>query len=158
KSGTHPLIDYELLARYGEGLIVLTGCIGGAVAVPLSRITGEDAEADAAEQARAQSDLEALIAAVGRENVYVELADHGPAAQERGLWALSEVAERNDLPVVVPKDSLVVADDEQEVHEAHMALGQKRTVTSEHRYRFAGEGQFFRTGAQMRARRPDDPR
>src|SRR5699024_9638614 len=63
KSGTHPLIDYELLARYGEGLIVLTGCIGGPVAGPLSRITGEVPEADAAEQARAQSNLEALIAA-----------------------------------------------------------------------------------------------
>src|SRR5699024_426438 len=36
--------------------------------------------------------------------------------------------------------------------------GQKRTVTSENRYRFAGQGQFFRTGAQMRALRPDDPR
>src|SRR5699024_10494665 len=158
KSGTHPLIDYELLARYGEGLIVLTGCIGGPVAGPLSRITGEDAEADAAEQARAQSNLEALIAAVGRENVYVELADHGQAAQERALAGLYELAERNDLPVVVANDSHYVADDEQDVHEAHMALGQKRTVTSENRYRFAGEGQYFRTGAQMRARRPDDPR
>src|SRR5699024_1482997 len=70
KSGTHPLIDYELLARYGEGLIVLTGCIGGPVAGPLSRITGEVPEADAVEQARAQCNLEALIGAVGRENVY----------------------------------------------------------------------------------------
>src|SRR5699024_8511030 len=61
KSGTHPLIDYELLARYGEGLIVLPGCVGGPVAGPLSRITGADAEADGAEQARAQANLDALI-------------------------------------------------------------------------------------------------
>src|SRR5690625_2040857 len=61
KFGTHPLIDYELLARYGEGLIVLTGCIGGRIAGPLSRITGQDPEADAAEHARAQGNLEALI-------------------------------------------------------------------------------------------------
>src|SRR5690625_7683381 len=92
------------------------------------------------------------------ENMYVELADHGQAAQERALAGLYELAERNDLPVVVANDSHYVADDEQDVHEAHMALGQKRTVTSENRYRFAGGGQYFRNGAQMRARRPDAPR
>ena len=156
KFGTHPLIDYELLARYGEGLIVLTGCIGGPVAGPLSRITGQDPEADAAEHARAQGNLEALIAAVGADNVYVELADHGQAAQQAVLPRLYAIAADNDLPVVVANDSHYVADDEQVVHEAHMALGQKRTVSSESRYRFAGSGQFFRTGAQMRAVRPDD--
>ena len=156
KFGTHPLIDYELLSRYGEGLVALTGCIGGPVAGPLSRITGEDPEADAAEQDRAQSNLEALIKAVGRDNVYVELADHGQAAQERALAGLYGLAERNDLPVVVANDSHYVTEAEQDVHEAHMALGQKRTVTSENRYQFTGEGQFFRTEAQMRAIRPDD--
>src|SRR5690625_7880064 len=67
---------------------------------------------------------------------------------------LYAIAAGNDLPVVVANDSHYVADDEQVVHEAHMALGQKRTVSSESRYRFAGSGQFFRTGAQMRAVRP----
>ncbi|MDN5688240.1 MAG: DNA polymerase III subunit alpha [Brachybacterium sp.] len=156
KSGTHPLIDYDLLTRYGDGLIVLTGCVGGPVAGPLSRITGEDPGVDAAEQARAQDNLDALIAAVGRDNVYVELADHGQAAQERALAGLYDIARDNDLPVVVANDSHYVASDDQAVHEAHMALGQKRTVSSENRYRFAGSGQFFRTGEQMRAVRPED--
>lgn len=156
KSGAHPLIDYELLARYGEGLIVLTGCVGGPVAGPLSRITGEDPDADAAEQARAQENLDALIAAVGHGNVYVELADHGQAAQQRALTGLYDIARDNDLPVVVANDSHYVASDDQAVHEAHMALGQKRTVSSQSRYRFAGSGQFFRTREQMRAVRPED--
>lgn len=32
-----PRIDFDLLAEYGEGIIALTGCLGGIVAEPLSR-------------------------------------------------------------------------------------------------------------------------
>ncbi|UQN30534.1 DNA polymerase III subunit alpha [Brachybacterium kimchii] len=157
KTGKYPLIDYELLAHHAEGLIVLTGCIGGPVAGPLSRITGEDPDADAAEAQRAQQNLDKLIAAVGRENVYVELADHGQEAQERALQGLYDLAERNDLPVVVANDSHYVDEQDQVVHEAHIALGQKgRTISSPDRYHFSGHGHFFRTEAQMRAVRPDD--
>lgn len=157
KAGKYPLIDYELLAEHAEGLIVLTGCVGGPIAGPLSRITGADPAADAAEAERAQANLERLIGAVGHENVYVELADHGQAAQERALTGLYEIAARNDLPVVVTNDSHYVAEDEQPVHEAHIALGQSgRTINEPDRYRFSGSGQFFRTEAQMRALRPGD--
>lgn len=157
KAGKYPLIDYELLAEHAEGLIVLTGCVGGPIAGPLSRITGADPAADAAEADRAQANLDRLIGAVGHENVYVELADHGQAAQERALTGLYEIAARNELPVVVTNDSHYVAEDEQPVHEAHIALGQSgRTINDPDRYRFSGSGQFFRTEAQMRALRPDD--
>lgn len=158
KAGKYPLIDYDLLAEHAEGLIVLTGCVGGPIAGPLSRSTGTDPVADVAEAERAQANLEKLIAAVGHGNVYVEVADHGQAAQERALAGLYEIAARNDLPVVVTNDSHYVAEHEQRVHEAHIALGQSgRTINDPDRYRFSGTGQFFRTEAQMRALRPDDP-
>lgn len=157
KTGKYPLIDYDLLAEHAEGLIVLTGCIGGPVAGPLSRITGTDPDTDAAEAQRAQQNLDKLIAAVGRENVYIELADHGQEAQDRALHGLYDLARTNELPVVVANDSHYVAEEDQIVHEAHIALGQKgRTISSPERYRFSGHGHFFRTEAQMRALRPDD--
>lgn len=157
KAGKYPLIDYELLTEHAEGLIVLTGCVGGPIAGPLSRITGADPAADAAETERAQANLDRLTAAVGHGNVYMELADHGQAAQDRALAGLYELAERNDLPVVVTNDSHYVSEPEQPVHEAHIALGQSgRTINDPDRYRFSGTGQFFRTEAQMRALRPDD--
>lgn len=157
KAGKYPLIDYDLLTEHAEGLIVLTGCVGGPIAGPLSRITGTDPNADAAEAERAQANLDRLTAAVGHENVYVELADHGQAAQNRALTGLYDIAARNDLPVVVTNDSHYVEGPEQRVHEAHIALGQSgRTINDPDRYRFSGSGQFFRTEAQMRALRPDD--
>jgi len=157
KVGKYPLIDYELLAEHAEGLIVLTGCVGGPIAGPLSRITGTDPAVDAAEAERAQANLDRLVAAVGHENVYVELADHGQAAQERALAGLYDIAARNELPVVVTNDSHYVEEREQVVHEAHIALGQSgRTINDPDRYRFSGSGQFLRTEAQIRALRPDD--
>ena len=37
KSGKHPLIDYELLKKYGEGIVVLTGCLASPVAGPAAQ-------------------------------------------------------------------------------------------------------------------------
>src|SRR5699024_10193645 len=122
KFGTHPLIDYELLARYGEGLIVLTGSIAGPVAGRLSRITGKDPEAGAGKSARAEGNRAALMAAVGADNVCVELGGHGQAAQQEVLARLYASAADSELPVVVADDSHYVADDEQVVHEGHKAL------------------------------------
>src|SRR5699024_7459743 len=37
KSGKHPMIDYELLKKYSDGLIVLTGCLASPVAGPAAQ-------------------------------------------------------------------------------------------------------------------------
>lgn len=165
KWGGHPLMDYELLAEHGEGLIVLTGCLGGPVAGPLSRITGENDEHDEAEMSRAQENVDKLISAVGRENVYVEVADHGIPAQESALPRLYDFAEKNGLRIVAANDSHYVKKQEQPAHEGWIALGLSKqrkgkaiTVSSEDRYRFSGHGHHFRTAEEMHAVRPDDER
>lgn len=165
KWGGHPLMDYELLAEHGEGLIVLTGCLGGPVAGPLSRITGENDEHDEAEMSRAQENVDKLISAVGRENVYVEVADHGIPAQESALPRLYDFAEKNGLRIVAANDSHYVKKQEQPAHEGWIALGLSKqrkgkaiTVSSEDRYRFSGHGHHLRTAEEMHAVRPDDER
>lgn len=164
KWGGHPLMDYELLAEHGEGLIVLTGCLGGPIAGPLSRITGEHEEHDAAEMDRAQENVDKLISAVGRENVYIEIADHGIPAQESALPRLYEFADKNGLKLVAANDSHYIREQEQPAHEGWIALGlgkqRKRpmTVSSPDRYRFSGHGHHFRTAEEMHAVRPDDER
>lgn len=165
KWGGHPLMDYEMLAEHGEGLIVLTGCLGGPVAGPLSRVTGKNPEHDNAELERAQENIEKMISAVGRENVYVEVADHGIPAQESALPRLYEFAEKNGLKIVAANDSHYVKKQEQPAHEGWIALGLSKqrkgkamTISSEDRYRFSGTGHHLRTAEEMHAVRPDDER
>ena len=165
KWGGHPLMDYEMLAEHGEGLIILTGCLGGPVAGPLSRVTGKNPEHDNAELERAQENIEKMISAVGRENVYVEVADHGIPAQESALPRLYEFAEKNGLKIVAANDSHYVKKQEQPAHEGWIALGLSKqrkgkamTISSEDRYRFSGTGHHLRTAEEMHAVRPDDER
>ncbi|MDA2974765.1 MAG: PHP domain-containing protein, partial [Actinomycetota bacterium] len=62
-----PRIDWELLERYSEGLIATTGCLGGQVLQTLMR---GDYDGALAKAARLQDIF-------GRDNLFVELQDHG---------------------------------------------------------------------------------
>ena len=70
-----PRLDWELLERHHAGLIATTGCLGGVVLQALLAGNVEEAERRAAR----------LQDIFGRENLFVELQDHGhrrPAPHE----------------------------------------------------------------------------
>lgn len=142
----HPLIDYALLKKYGKGLIVLTGCLGGPVAGPLAR--GDIAAADKA--------LDSLIDAVGHDNVYLEIMDHAIPAEVDALAPMRRMAQRYDLPMVVTNDNHVTDADHDVAHDAWLCISTGKKLADENRFRFNGEGYFYRTGAQMRALHAED--
>src|SRR5699024_7085404 len=146
--GKHARIDYELLAEHAEGLIVLTGCLGGPVLGPLSRGN---------EQA-AREGIEALTAAVGHENVYVEVMDHGIGAETAVLPRLAELAAEYDLPMVATNDAHHAAPDGGRAHEAWLALqtGKKLTDPAADRFTFNGTGYHLRTSEEMYSLRGED--
>jgi DNA polymerase-3 subunit alpha len=136
-----PRIDYELLAKYGEGIIVLTGCLGGPVAGPLSRGNRDEAIAN----------LHTLIGCVGKDNVYVEVMDHGIEAQILIMDELRAVAAEVGLPLVATNDSHYMLATDKDAHEAWLAVGTKKVQSDAERFRFHGSGHHLRTGAEVRA-------
>src|SRR5699024_7970347 len=124
--GKHARIDYELLAEHAEGLIVLTGCLGGPVLGPLSRGN---------EQA-AREGIEAFTAVARNENVYVEVMDHGIGAETAVLPRLAGLAAEYDLPMVATNDARDAAPDGGRSHEAWLALqtGKKLSDPSPDRF------------------------
>jgi len=136
-----PRIDYDLLKRHGDGLIVLTGCIGGPVAGPLSR-----GDIDTA-----RTNLRTLIDCVGHENVYVEIMDHNhPLEGEDHLQQLIDLADEHGLTVVTTNDCHMV-ENSPHAHEAFLAVGTKRTIET-NTFVFEGDGYHLRTGEEMRDR------
>jgi error-prone DNA polymerase len=86
-----PVYDLERLAeRAGGEWLILTGCRKGAVPAALTH----DGRAAAAEE------LDRLTALFGRDNVAVELWDHGDPLDSERNDALAELAAATDLPVV----------------------------------------------------------
>lgn len=145
--GKHSRVDYELLAAHAEGLIVLTGCLGGPVLGPLAR----------GDEAGAREGLEALIAAVGAQNVYVEIMEHGIGAESAALPRLVELASEYDLGVVATNDAHHVAADDEHAHEAWLALQTKKTLNdpASTRFTFTGTGYHLRSAEEMYALRPE---
>lgn len=138
------LIDYELLAAHGEGLIVLTGCLGGPVLGPLSR-----GEVD-----RARTNLSRLVAAVGSGNVFVELMEHGIAEESAVLPQAVSLAEEFGLQVVATNDTHYTFEGDAADHSAWLAL-QTRSTLATNKYHFHGHGYHVRSEAEMRALRSE---
>lgn len=141
KAGKYPLVDYTLLSRYSEGLVVLSGCLGGPVAGPLLR---DDVEG-------AREGVRRLISAVGKENVYIEVMDHGMDAQRKVIPGLRQMAEEFDLPLVATNDSHFTCEGHAHAHEAWLAVGTKARLSDAKRFKFSGEGHHLRSEAEMRA-------
>ena len=153
QSGAHgsfwykPRADFDLLARHSDGLIVLTGCLGGPVANKLKRGDYEGARAN----------LGRLVEAVGKDNVYVEVMDHGIAAERKVTGGLVDLAREFWGPadyekrVVATNDAHYPRDTDAAAHDAWLAVGVNRKMSDPNRFAFKGTGYFIRSAEQMRA-------
>jgi DNA polymerase-3 subunit alpha len=141
-----PRIDFALLKQYSEGLIVLTGCLGGPVLGPLSRGNEE----------QARRNLDRIIDSVGHDNVFVEVMEHGIPSEQRAIPALRALAAEYDLPLVATNDSHYTHEDDAEAHEAWLAVSSKKLLSDPKRFQFHGKGYHLRTEAEMRAINAED--
>ncbi|MFT6803493.1 MAG: DNA polymerase-3 subunit alpha [Nitriliruptoraceae bacterium] len=134
-----PRIDKELLAQHNEGLIVLSGCLGGEVNQALIR----DDEA-AAKQAL--SDFKDIL---GPERFFVEQMDHGIDLQRKNWPLLEKLARELGLRTVITNDSHYTDASDAEAHDALLCIQTGSELNSENRFRFSGPDYYMRTSAEM---------
>jgi len=79
-----PRIDYELLKKYGKGVIVLSGCMGGRFMQELANADKEPNERKRLHNAR--DELIRLSDCVGKDNVFVELQNSGVKEYGASQW------------------------------------------------------------------------
>ncbi len=136
-----PRCDWELLERYHEGVIATTGCLGGLVSQALLRGDVEQATAHAAR----------LQEIFGRENLFVELQDHGLEKQRKTNPQLVEIARRIGAPLLATNDSHYSSRDDHLAHDALLCVQTGSTMDDEKRFRFDGSEHYLKTAAEMRA-------
>ncbi|MBO5649470.1 MAG: DNA polymerase III subunit alpha [Clostridia bacterium] len=90
-----PRADAELLAMYSEGLICLTGCMGGYI--PSLLLRGDYEEA--------RNYAEWLRDVYGESSVFLEMQDHGIARQKEINRALRQLSAETGIPLVVTNDA-----------------------------------------------------
>jgi DNA polymerase III subunit alpha len=136
-----PRIDWELLERYHDGLIATTGCLGGHVLQALVR--GD--ERGAMERAGRLQDI------FGRDNLFVELQDHGLPAQRATNPKLIDIARRIGAPLLATNDSHYTHREDHEAHDALLCVQTGAALSDPNRFKFEGQEHYLKTADEMRS-------
>ncbi|MBF4459450.1 DNA polymerase III subunit alpha [Pseudoclavibacter sp. VKM Ac-2867] len=139
-----PRIDLQLLAEHHEGLVILTGCLGGAFLGSLSR----------GDRDRASDTLRRLVEIASTERVFVEVMEHGIDAESRVLPEAAALAAEHGVRVVATNDAHYVRPDADTAHAAWLAHQSKSTLANP-KYAFHGAGFHLASEQEMRAKRPE---
>lgn len=134
-----PRIDLELLSEHSNGLIVLSGCLNGAVQQALLR---DDFDA-AVEAAATMQDI------VGKENYFIELQNHGIAEQNYVIANTIRVAEMIGAPIVPTGDTHYVHKSDAELHDAMLCISTGATLSQEGRFKFSGPEFYLKSRQEM---------
>jgi DNA polymerase-3 subunit alpha len=135
-----PRMDWELLEKYSDGLIATTGCLGGHVLQSL--LNGD--EQGAVEKAARLQDI------FGRDNLFVELQDHGLPEQRETNPKLIEIAKKIGAPLLATNDSHYTHQEDHEAHDALLCVQTGALLSDAKRFKFEGSEHYLKTAAEMR--------
>ncbi len=135
-----PRMDWELLERHHEGLIASTGCLGGHV---LQSLAAGD-ERGALEKAARLQDI------FGRDNLFVELQDHGIPMQRQTNPRLLAIARKIGAPLLATNDSHYTHRDDHLAHDALLCVQTGALMSDPKRFKFEGDQHYLKPAAEMR--------
>ncbi|HYI62107.1 MAG TPA: DNA polymerase III subunit alpha, partial [Acidimicrobiales bacterium] len=142
-----PRLDWELLAQHSDGLIATTGCLGGHV---LQSLLQGDERAALEKAGRLQEIF-------GRDNLFVELQDHGLPAQRETNPKLIELAKRLRAPLLATNDSHYTHREDHEAHDALLCVQTGAMLSDPKRFKFEGHEHYLKTSDEMRYLFRDHP-
>ena len=153
-----PRMDVELLAEHAAGLVATTGCLGGHA----PQLLAPDASVEEANVGVERDYAAAVEAAAmyqdifGRDNLFVEIMDHGVEAQKRVLPDLLAIAGEIGAPLLATNDCHYTHADEAEAHDALLCIQTGAEIGDADRFTFDGSGYHVKSAREMRALFPED--
>ena len=136
----NPRFDFELLERYGKGLIGTTGCPSGVV----NRWLQAGQYQKALEAAATFRDI------LGQDNFFVELMDHDIPIEKATRDDLLRIAKELSLPLVATNDLHYVHEHDAPVHEAMLCVQTRTNLNDPKRFKFDGTSFYLKSSEEMR--------
>lgn len=127
-----PRVDLEVLEQYHEGIIALSACLAGEVAVNLRKNNYEGAKEAALRH----------LKIFGENNYFLEMQDHGLAEQATVNAGVMRLSKELGIPMVVTNDSHYILAEDWEAHDILLCIQTNRKVHEEDRMRYTG-GQYY---------------
>ena len=153
-----PRVDYELLKEHSEGIIALSGCLGGEISQFLApdgsteegNKEGEKSYSKALEKAKFYQSI------FGEENFYIELHNHGIEQQKLILPDLLMISKDLGAPLVATNDSHYVNKEDSSAHDALLCVQTNATLDDDTRFKFDGSGYHVKSSEEMRKLFPEN--
>jgi DNA polymerase-3 subunit alpha len=129
-----PRMDKEILRKHSDGIIALSGCLGG----ELSRALANKDEEKAEKIIKEHQEI------FGKENYFLEIMKHpsvpGDAEVRDGIIKLGK---KFNIPVVATIDSHYPHEDDAKAHETLLAIQTNSDIKDEDRFSFGKDNYHF---------------
>ncbi|MFW5982154.1 MAG: DNA polymerase III subunit alpha, partial [Halanaerobiaceae bacterium] len=136
-----PRVDKELLAKYSEGLIVLSACIQGEI--PQLILSGNYEGAITA--AREYQQI------FGKDNFYIELQDHNLREEKKANSQLIKIGNLLNIPMVLTNDVHYIQQSNADLHDVLLALQTGTNLNDDNRMTFPNDSFYFKSPEEMRS-------
>ncbi len=136
-----PRIDRELLHQYGEGLIILSGCLGGEINQHL--INGNEPNWKAAYEVAEWYKKEF------GDRFYLEIQNNGIDLQQQAARNMIEMAEKTGIPLVATSDVHYVEKKDAPIQDILLCINTGKKRADVDRMRMDTDQFFFRSQQDM---------
>lgn len=133
-----PRVDWEILEKYNEGIIALSGCLSGVVSQPLQ--SGNYSLA--LENAKKYSNL-------FKGRFFIEIQRNGIELQEEVNKGLLKISKELDLPIVATCDAHFLDKEDSEVQEVLWCIADGKTLDDPTRRTLQSKEFYVKTPEEM---------
>ncbi len=134
-----PRIDIDILRKYSEGIIALSGCMFGVISRKLlaDNIDG------------AKETLETFLDIFGRDNFFIEIQDHGIYEQKKLNMELISLAREYNVGLVATNDIHYVKRSDAEYQDILMCIQMGKTIDDTDRMKMSTEELYVKSEEEM---------
>jgi DNA polymerase-3 subunit alpha len=134
-----PRVDKEVLRKYSNGIIAMSGCLAGEVATYLLKENFKKAEQMALEY----RDI------FGYDNFYLEVMDNGLKEQKKVIPGLIELSQKTDIPLVATNDCHFLRKSDAQIHDILLCIGTGKMLNDPKRLKFDSDLFYYRSAEEM---------
>ncbi len=135
-----PRIDKEIMAKYSEGIIATSACVGGEISQHI--LHGEEGKLKKA--------IGDYIDIFGMENYFLEFMDHGLKEEKIVNKRLIDLSNKYGIQRVVTNDCHYLKKEDAKYHDVMLAIQTGARVHDKNRFRFASEEFYFKSYEEMK--------
>ena len=135
---TKPRVDRDILEKYSEGLVALSGCLFGEVAQRIVQRNMPEAESVAQ-----------WYKSVFGDDYYLEVQNHDMVEEKEVLEGVLSISRKFNIPIVATNDVHYCTREDADIQRVLIAVQTNKVVGSENALEFGNDEFYLKSGDEM---------